>query len=505
MAPHAASEETQRLAMASPRLLQPANDGSGRAGRQLASTTPAVSYTLKITNNNATLIPSPYVTFTSTGMSYTDSQGATKQISAYTSVPLSDIQNAEITVSSTAIGGDFYISDKKLQYRNSSGDCADLSSGHPVAPSPVSPTDCNIDTRWQFVEVGGDYDLTYINLFSVPLALTVGGTQYGNATAAEISALKTALGNLTEPAGAAIHKDSNGNFIRAVSPANAGSPDSKLLKEYPSFASYLANRFTLPESGGHFSAIKIDNTYSGPGVTNANSVCTVNDKAFQTQDYSATAYYISLGGERKYLSLLWIFGSADKVGDFAITGVRLREDMSGVAACGGSTGPSYCYTTQVRPEDLNQAFYTAVMSYTVDNESCPAFSQMLPIHAPKIVDTVESNGANDVFSTVVRDFLVGFAGGFVGSPTAAPQNPTGAATYGTMTSGEWSSLSTELFGGLQPHHSYYNPWGAAIYGTFNSEVYGFQYSDYFSGPLGNPLMQVNAGDTVEITILDESQ
>ncbi|WP_193188408.1 beta-1,3-glucanase family protein [Nisaea sediminum] len=465
----------------------------------------ADSYTLKINNQNTTNIPTPYVTFTSTGMSYTNSTGSTVQIPAYTSVALSDIANAEITVSSTAVGGDFYISNKKLKYRNGSGDCVDISAAHPVAPSPVNPTDCNINTRWQFVETGGDYDLTYINLFSVPLALKVGSTEYGNVTAAEISALKTTLGNLTTPKNAAIHNDPNGNFVRAVSPANAGRPGSTLLQQYPTFDSYLANRFTLPESGGHFSAININNTYNGPGVSNPNSVCTLNTNAFQSQNYSATAYYISLGGERKYLSLLWIFGSADKVGDFAITGVRLRDSMTGVAACAGSTGPSYCYSTQMRPEDLNQAFYTAVMSYAVDNPACPNFSAMAPIHDPKIVDTVESNGANDVFSVVVRDFLVGFAGGFVGSATPAPTNPTNAKTYGAMTSGEWSSLGTKLFGGLQPDHRYYNPWGAAIYGTFGNEVYGFQYSDYFSSSIGTPLLPVQAGGTVEITILNESQ
>jgi hypothetical protein len=114
---------------------------------------------------------------------------------------------------------------------------------------------------------------------------------------------------------------------------------------------------------------------------------------------------------------------------------------------------------------------------------------------------VESNGANDVSSLVVRDLLVGFASGFANSTVASP---IAGKTYGTMTSAQWSSSAAKLFAGVQPSKPYYNPWGAAVFNIFgNSRIYGFQYSDYFNpqtSPLGNPLMPVQPSIPVQLLI-----
>ena len=158
--------------------------------------------------------------------------------------------------------------------------------------------------------------------------------------------------------------------------------------------------------------------------------------------------------------------------------------------CGNPTGPAKCYSPAVTPADFSAALYTAVLSYSVagSNNVCSA-------------GQVESNGANDVFSLVVRDLLVSFASGFANSTVASP---IPGKTYGTMTSAQWSSSAAKLFAGVQPSKPYYNPWGAAVFSTFgNSRIYGFQYSDYFNSvtsPLGNPLMPVQPSIPIQLVI-----
>ncbi len=70
-----------------------------------------------------------------------------------------------------------------------------------------------------------------------------------------------------------------------------------------------------------------------------------------------------------------------------------------------------------------------------------------------------------------------------------------------MTSAQWSSSAAKLFAGVQPSKPYYNPWGAAVFNVFgNSRIYGFQYSDYFTSSLGNPLMVVQPSIPVQLVI-----
>jgi len=161
------------------------------------------------------------------------------------------------------------------------------------------------------------------------------------------------------------------------------------------------------------------------------------------------------------------------------------------SGCGNPTGPTSCYSAVVTPADFSAALYTAVLSYSVS-----------PLNGSKAACTpgqVESNGANDVFSLVVRDLLVGFASGFVNSNV---KSPIPGKTYGTMTSAQWSADATKIFAGVQPSKPYYNPWGAAVFDAFgNNSVYGFQYSDYFSSPtLGNPLMPVQPSIPIQLVI-----
>src|SRR5262249_7829232 len=191
---------------------------------------------------------------------------------------------------------------------------------------------------------------------------------------------------------------------------------------------------------------------------------------------------------------LTLTGTASVVGSFTLTGMApISPPPTG---CTNSTGPvATCYTPLVTPAQLSATFYTNVLYYTVTNAggTCTA-------------GYAETNGANDVFSTVVRDFLVGFASGFVNSSVPAPPGVSPARTYGTMTSAQWSASAATLFQGVQPGNPYYNQWGAAVFSTFGSQVYGFQYSDYFSstGPLGSPLLVIEPSIPVQLVIQNDA-
>jgi hypothetical protein len=91
-------------------------------------------------------------------------------------------------------------------------------------------------------------------------------------------------------------------------------------------------------------------------------------------------------------------------------------------------------------------------------------------------------------------------------PPLSPPNPP-ASTYGMMTSQQWSNSAAKLFTGVQPSSTLakpsYNPWGALVFDYFGSSVYGFQYSDYFSGPLGNPLLVVQPSIPLQLVIMND--
>ena len=366
--------------------------------------------------------------------------------------------------------------------------CKPISSTTPPPPQPSplpASNDCNLGTRWQFAELGGDYDITYINLFSIALALNQGSQSHGAATAAQINGLMTALGKLG--GGKTVYPPGSigtSSFARVIGPPNANGPSDPLLADFPSFAPYIAKAFN--SKGAPITAINISNSYSGQAAKPdpTKTICTA--AAFAQQNYSTTSitYNSSTGA-------LSIEGTGGKVGNFTLTGmVPLNPPPKD---CGGSVGPLTCYSAKVTAQALSAAFYTAVLPYSVANPACSATK-------------VETNGANDVFSVVVRDFLVGFASGFVNSTVPAPPSVSPPTIYGLMKSSQWSTDAAKLFAGVQPANAFYNPWGAAVFNALGNTVYGFQYSDYFllSGPLGNPLLVLQPGVPVQIVIQSQT-
>ena len=270
-----------------------------------------------------------------------------------------------------------------------------------------------------------------------------------------------------------------------IGPPNANGPSDPLLSDFPSFAPYIAKAFN--SKGAPVTAINISNNYSGQGGNPdpTKTICT--GAAFAAQSYSTTS--ISYDASTGALS---IQGTGGKVGNFTLTG---RVPISPAPKdCGGSVGPLTCYSAKVTPAALSAAFYRAVLDYSVANPTCSATK-------------AETNGANDVFSVVVRDFLVGFASGFVNSTVPAPASVTPPTIYGLMKSSQWSTNAAKLFTGVQPANlNFYNPWGNAVFNVLGNKVYGFQYSDYFAeaGPLGNPLLVLQPGVPVQIVIQSQT-
>ena len=253
------------------------------------------SYWLQIVNNSTT-IKTPYVTFLSAAnpnFSYVNkATGNLVTFPPFTSVPLSSIANGALLAPSTNLGGNLYISDKGLLVGNTAQKtCKPIAPGARAAPSPLSNSgDCNLGTRWQFLELGGDYDATFINLFSVPLAFNQGSAAYGNATAAQLNNLELALGNLS--GGKAVYpvgSQGKPTFIRAIGPANANGATDPLLTYFPIFNAYIASAFN-PTTGAPVTPINISNSYSGVAPKPATTVCTGNGgAAFKAQSYSTSA------------------------------------------------------------------------------------------------------------------------------------------------------------------------------------------------------------------------
>ncbi len=452
------------------------------------------AFVLHIVNKGKTYTKGLYVSYldpsTPTSYFWYLSKGKVVKLKSFTSYALSTFPGGSLNVSSLSVDGDLYISDNPLTAWNGKK-CAPMSPANNAAPSPVNPSDCNLHTRWQFIELGGNYDITYINLFSIPLGISQGSESLGNTTLPKILLLEESLAKLTKTVGAEIFpKSSQGksNFVRAISPANA-APTNALLTQYPSFNSYFTDVFKGP-NGAASPPINVNNFYDGTGgIVSPTSVCQ-KPVAFLDQKYSTTSITYKN-------NVLVIKGTAGRIGAFTITAQTLIVPMP--VGCTSSSTSARCFRPQTTPAQLTGELYTNVLSYSVSvgNKICTP-------------GAVENNGANDVFSVVVRDMLVGFVSGFADSPVKAPSSlspPTPkAATYGAMTSQQWSTSATQIFGGVQRTARNYNTWGAAFFDLFANQVYGFQYSDYFTQAaeraLKNPQLTIKPHVPVQLSIMD---
>ena len=104
--------------------------------------------------------------------------------------------------------------------------CTAVSPRNNAAPSAVSASDCNLVTRWQPLELGGDYDVTYINLLSLAFSFNQGSVSHGTTTPKQFQDLRPALCNLSDgkavvPPLKAASECSKPTIIRVIGPASA--------------------------------------------------------------------------------------------------------------------------------------------------------------------------------------------------------------------------------------------------------------------------------------------
>ena len=486
----ATSSATSAASAEASSMLQVANTKPFTLASRFQANAFPTAYVLHFANHAKNF--TPYVTLaspgTGSGFFWYMVKGKPTKLRGYTSVALSSLPGGSLNASSTNLGiGPLYISDNPLR-QGISPNCSlwkPAPAPTPPAPSLTNTTDCNRNTRWQYVELAGNYDITYINVFSVPLALSQGKKNYGIMSPASILALEETLAGLGTAA--AVYPPSwlktKANFIRVVSPVAAPSPSDPLMKPYlPSISSYLTDAF---KGGVASPPINISNLYDGTGQAQSTptSVCPVppkshfpppwppnNQPAFQPQNYVTK----KITYDKNILTITGTTTPVTKgrpaVGDFTITA--------------NLTLPAFAF-----------ALYQSVVTYSVDNRYC----------TPRATET---NGANDVFSAVVRDVLVGFSSGFVDSKARAPNGLTNppAKTYGTMTSKQWSNSAAALYAGVQPPASkHFNLWANAITRVLGNQVYSSQYTDFFraNGPLGTPQVTPVKNVPMQITIMDD--
>ncbi len=406
---------------------------------------PTAGNWLQVINQNTASLPAPYVAFNSTkGLVYfvDATKNTFTQVQDLTSYPLSNVANGSFFIASTGIGGRMFVSAQPMSFPGG------------ALPNPNNPADQNNGFRWQFLEVGGDYDLSYVDLYSIPMAFNQGTLIYGAATPAHLATLVSTLSGLTTPANAAVQYDNNNKLLRILSPA--GSTD---VAKYPSLSTYI--------SGTNFANLTISDSYNGVAAASIPTNAACGNSAFAGQAYATTSItYDGVGG------VLTIKGNTTIPNQAAVPFTIVASAQSSVQT-----------TTSLTPQAFSNAVYMGEMDYTVTSATCSASTQ------------TENNGANDVFSVVIRDILAGFSVGYVGS-----------ATYGTLPSSAWWGSST-IFSGLQPASTaaapLYNPWAAVVYSLFRNNVYGFQYSDHFT-TLGSPLVPIQPGSPLQLILLNET-
>ncbi len=347
------------------------------------------------------------------------------------------------------------------------------------ADTPVYTTDTT--NSFQCIEFSGTDtftkpDVTYMNWYSIPIQIENTTTQvsYGVPTENFSQAgILNQLESLTSSTKTTVINDVNGNFLRIIGP-NANVP---YISTYPSFQSYLEYCFEKDWNNyGLF--VNLQNLYDG--VQNPTHVW----KMRQTYDNYNSNYN---GG--------MVFYDTEN-SELTITGktIFINPDND------QPTGATSTYTIQANNLSmdqmntniyLSQFAYTWSMVYTDPQGNNHNYAKL----SADIAD-------NDVFAAIVRDFLAGFAFGFIRSKTidAATGNQ-----YGADSSQDWQNCDgLTLFDDLQPiaitsPYYYYNSWANVIYQNF-SNVYSFAFTDFI--PAINPQLLVNTGDTLLVTILN---
>ncbi|MBC2602262.1 PEP-CTERM sorting domain-containing protein [Puniceicoccus vermicola] len=419
---------------------------------QLLPASAADQYKLDIVNNN-TGLSDLWVTFLGAEFSSAPSWSGGQSISTGTSYKVSNSMiGTAINNMPTDWSGNMYLS-------NSS-----------IGSTAPNPTNFNTD-QYQILEFSGSAtsaapDITYINYYSFPVELhstdaaNTSSTRGTPKAGVNLSQLRNDLAGLTSSTNSTssnttVVRNSTsytaaGPITRVISPANGSGANGSVVDKYPSFAAYLSDTFP---SASPVTSIKIDNTYSGEASP--------PNVRFEAQTYTVSS--ISYDAT---------------TGDLKIEGSSTDVNTSTTKI------DSFTLTSNVDVEAFSESIYQAVLDYDYSFKKTSG----------ETATTGSGNtGSNDVFATVTRDLLAGFSFGFIGSDL-----------YGDDTSEEWQKMTSEYYGDLwSSDKEFYNQW-ANVFQNYFDDVYTQQFSDFLANSDFTPTIQVGGGETLTVTLLDES-
>lgn len=341
------------------------------------------------------------------------------------------------------------------------------STSIPTAASELSTT---LNLRYDFMEItyfnapGDCADLSSVDQFGITLSMETIGSN-GSSVGYMVNA-DTLVSAMQHLAPGAVMRDGSGNFLRVASPLHTPVGTYTDMKAYVD--ELCQNGDTLSFFGmydGAAAVYIIDSTVSVMNIQNGDTTYTDTTYVLQRKKtYGAIPFYY-----RAALS-----ASADTI--------ILKPDTLVAGNAGFLQGE-----IRFRKADL----------YNTDNHMIYACDGPFTVHpktlVPLLPDTVPDRvGFNDPWSSVMRDFLVGFNAGYYGIHDTIPV-PGSAAGYVLNGNNSWDWNPLDAFSG-----SYYNTY--ARYIQQHSDSYGFPFSDF----LAKPLLNVVSSDTLLLNIWPDS-
>lgn len=318
-------------------------------------------------------------------------------------------------------------------------------------------SDTTLKVRYDFVEVtyfgaqGDCADLSSVDQYGINLSMSItdssgvrsGSVGYQANTNTLVERMRSIADTAIYPA---IYFDDAGTFMRVISPLHTPKGTYTDMKDY------------------------------------VNSLCTASDTIFLFDMYDgAKATYIltdstsvdTTYGPKPFYYIALLSAANDSI---------ILQPHSSVAG-----NAAYLQgRIAVNKADLYDSTYN--MIYACDG---PFFVSPLSL-VPLLQDTIPDKvGFNDPWSTVVRNFLVGFNAGYYGT-TYTLQNGSATYTANGNRSWDWNPLHAFPSGGT------FDPYAEVIMESSNS--YGFPFSDF----LAAPLLQIYGDSLLTISIWSDT-
>ncbi len=325
---------------------------------------------------------------------------------------------------------------------------SDLGGGAP------NPTDFN-SNQYQIIEFGGNAtqaspDITYINWYSFPVSLNSTTSQPSQnrgipKAGVNLSNLRTDLANLTSST-SNVGNSANTTVVRNSTSNTAAGTITRVVGPSNASGAFGSVSDKYPSFNNYINAAFPNSGNQASNIQIMNMYSGGGSGATANQTYTVTT--LTYDG-----STLTIDGNATVVGNFTMT-------------------------ASLTPDEFSEVLYRNVMTYAYTSDSGGS-------------NPTGNTGDNNVFSAISRDVMAPFNFGF-----------TLSAAYGSLTS-EQQQQATEYFSQIQPDDPFYNAW-ANVFSQYFDDIYSFPFNDFIADTVLTPTVQVEGGDTLTITLLNEA-